>query len=280
MTTRIIRANDLPAPTPARLKSTLLDHYPPVQPGGDFGLRSTEGLWHSYNTGVHVVTPDWCDPEAPSFEEPLWADGLSFALQTGWRCSAIGLDRARMEAEAKRVFEATESRGIETFLGDTLTAGTDVVVGDLGLAPSAWEAVALLEGSAAATYAGLPTIHLSRFEAALISEYLTWVGDKAYTLLGSRVVIGGGYDVTQPDGSMTAFATGDVVIERSDEIMLTVNEVPSDGFSAIADEAARPEGDGSTVLVTASRLYRVGLDPLATDAVALTSATEAWDLTP
>jgi hypothetical protein len=238
VTTRIIRGAEITAPVPERLKSTLLDHANVVSPEGDFGLRNDDAIWPSYNSSLHQTLLDFCVPSEQEFQGHQWSKGLEFALQAGFKCSAVGLDRALMERETKRIFDATESRGIEAALKTRLDLNTTFTLRTLGVAGEAAPdiALALLEGSAHATYAGTPTIHISAFIASLLgSDKIVWEGGKAYTRLGSKVVIGGGYDVAGQGATSRMYATGEIAIERSDQIDFTLNTVPGDGSTIDPD---------------------------------------------
>lgn len=276
MTIRIVEGPDLSPPTVTPLKSSVLDHAKVVVESGSFGLRNdNEGHWPSYHSGSEVLSMGFkdCGTEAKEFNTAPWAPGFVFVRQTGWRCNPVGLDVAQMTAEAKRVFEATEGRAVERAIAQAIADGLLDTEG-VGTTPagSLEMALALLEGSAAATYAGQPTIHSSRFAASLLNDRIVWEGGKAFTRLGSKVAIGGGYDEETPDDSPTLFATGEVFVEKSEQIDITSYVVPGDG----SGDRGSAEGGGiedNTVLVLAERMYRVIIDPINDDGTPVLTVT-------
>lgn len=268
MTTQIIRAAEVTRPTPDPLRSSVLDHATVVT-NTSFGLRNNEGLWPSYNCIDTLVPTSICpDPLASkTFAVAEWTPALEFAMHGGVRCKMVGLDKADMVSELDRVFALNEGKGVEQVLLYNRFVATDsdaVVQWDapLDLTPgvgiSLSTALALVEGHAAAVYAGAPTIHMPRAAASLLNERIVWEGDKAYTRSGSKVAFGGGYDSADvPDGTFDIFATGEVYVERSETVSLSsvvipgTTDVGSDPDSALSD---------NTMLAIAERMYRVAVD--------------------
>lgn len=261
-------------PTPDSLKSSVLDHALKagnVLENARFGLRNNEGLWPSYNMMDTLVPTPICP--APQFVNTFglaeWVPALEFAVHGGAECKALGLDRADQKAEVARVFGENEGKGIEQalLLNRFVATGSDEFPAwgsPVNLTPAGAPtgllalpvALALLEGYAAANYAGVPTIHMPRAAATLLGERIVWQGDLAFTRNGSKVAMGGGYDVSESDGSWDLYATGEVYIERSGEITVQSIVVPGEADSG-------SDGNGLTenaVLSITERMYRVAVD--------------------
>lgn len=287
--TQIIRAREVTRPTPEPIKSTILDHATVVDMTDGFGLRNEAGMWPSYNClDLAVPTPICPDPllddeqrEPKEFSTAPWVPGFSFAVYGGVQCSNVGLDVEDQQAEVRRAFAAAEGRGIErALLANRFVARADdydpgfngTAVGwdaptDLtpGAAVPVGAALGLLEGHAAATYAGQPTLHVPR-SVALVAfglGLLVETGGKFYTKTGAKVVAGGGYDGDgAPDGpEMDLYATGEVFIERSEQINVHAYVLPGDGSGArgLAD---------NTSIALAERAYRAAVDCFVAKATA------------
>lgn len=293
MTVKFVNGVDIARPKTTPLKSSLLDH---VEAAGNFvtetsfGMNSTLGVFNSFN-GLDLLTPTLICPDplaktVKTFAFASWQPGFEFALYGGVQCSNLGLDIPDAKAETKRVFDWSQGKGIEKTLLSTrfvANAGTadmhGVTVG--WAAPvvltntaatglnSAYVALALLEGYAAANYVGVPTIHMPRALATIleVSGLIKWEGDLAFTQNGSKVAMGGGYDVSEADGTWDVYATGEVLVEASEEIFAQEHTLP--GY--VAAHASEPNSnltDNSTVIL-AERMYRVTVDSF----VAKTTAT-------
>lgn len=267
MNTNIIRGAEISRPTPQALRSSVLDHANVVTKQ-DFGLRNDEGLWPSYNlvdTGNLVdICPNPADVKV--FDFAGWVPGFTFALQAGVQCNSVGLDVADQRRELERVVRANEGRDIERALRSIRFAEPDSDSDWMWAAPvdvtpgsgaNLVTALALLEGYAAATYAGVPTLHLPRAAASLLGDRIVWEGAKAFTRNGSKVAMGGGYDDALPTGEWDLFATGEVYVEQSAEILFQSYVVPGDGNGVGSDETGIAP---NTSLAIAERLYRVGVD--------------------
>ena len=270
MSVTIITGAEVTRPDTTPLKSSVLDHATVVDKS-DFGLRSNEGLWASYNCLDLLVPTALCPPEedpevVKTFGSAAWVPGFQFAFQGGVECSALGLDKADQQAEVERVFALSEGKGVERalllnrFVATPLVDPPDVTwEAPVDLTPATAVpvevALALLEGYAAANYAGVPTIHMPRAAASLLGERIVWEGDKAYTLLGSKVAMGGGYDDADETvvGDWDLYATGEVYVERSESVGVQSYVLPGDGSN---DRGF----DDNTVLSLAERMFRVGVD--------------------
>lgn len=288
MSVQFIRGTEVNRPTPDPLTSSVLDHAEVVD-NAEFGWRNNEGMWPTYNTLDTLVPTQLCpDPVAvKTFAFGRWVPAYEFAVYGGVQCKAVGLDTQDMAAEVKRVFALNEGKGIERSLlenrfvartngsdetGPEWDAATDLTPAGT-ISPVI--ALALLEGYAAANYAGLPTIHMPRAAATVLENQglISWTGDKAFTKNQSKVAIGGGYDSSDFDGTWDMYATGEVYVERSDEVNITANVVPGDGNS--------PDSDGTgissnSVLALAERMYRVAIDPISEDADVVKVTATVW----
>ncbi len=272
MTSQIIRGTEVSRPTPDRVTSSVLDHAT-VTENSKFGYRNNEGMWVSYNC-LDLLTPTATCP-APqvgykTFSRAEWQPAFEFAVHGGVECSAVGLDKEDQAAEIKRVFERSEGKGVEQALLYTRFEAPDSDSGytwdaPVDLTPSGGislvVALAILEGDAAANYAGLPTIHMPRAAATVLQSHglITWKGDKAYTSNGSKVAIGGGYDdpTALASGAWTLFATGEIHVEKSEQIDHQMYVIPGDGSGEGSDENGLAD---NTVIALVERMYRVTVD--------------------
>ena len=285
MTAQMIEGIEVTRPDVEPITSTILDHFPLVV-NPKFGLRNNEGVWNSYNClDLLVPTPTCANPliemDYKDFKFASWVPAYEFAVHGGVQCMAVGLDVADQKAEVERVFGLTEHRGIEqSLLYNRFEANPVDVSSDAGVNPydSEWEApeditpvgsnlpltvaVAMLEGHAAANYAGLPVLHLPRAAATILegAGVLKWEGDLAYTKNGSRVVMGGGYDdpTMLASGQWDLFATGEIAIEATDLVgPFQQYVIPGDGSGVGSDENGLPD---NTVITLVERVYRVMVD--------------------
>lgn len=283
MTVKIIRGAEVSRPTPTPITSSVMDHATVVDKS-DFGLRNAAGMWPSYNCLDLLVPTALCpeplaEGETPAhkqFKSASWVPGFAFAVYGGVQCSAVGLDVADQKAEVARVFSLSEGRGVEQALllnrfvaleeddesTDPMAVSWD---GPVDLTPTTGiplhVALALLEGYAAAHYAGVPTIHMPRAAATVLeaSGLVVWNGDKAYTKNGSKVAIGGGYDTDEAlaSGQWDLFATGEVYVERSEEVSVHAYTMPGDGSGT---EDGQNGLSPNTSVALAERMFRVAID--------------------
>lgn len=264
----IIRGAEVTRPATTPLSSSVLDHAA-VEEKNDFGLRNNKGLWPSYNCLDTLVPTALCpDPVAgyKEFANGVWIPGFEFAVYGGVQCSAVGLDEADMKAEIARVFDLNAGKGVEQALRlnrfVATTSGDPVqwdAPEDLGTAPSIGVALAKLEGYAATVYAGEPTLHLPR-AAVLLASGLGLIVErdgKFFTKTGAKVAAGGGYDESAPDGVYDMYATGEVYVERSEQINVSAIVIPGDGSGLGSGENGLAD---NTVIGLAERMYRVAVD--------------------
>lgn len=275
-TLRIAQNSEIARPKTTPLASSILDHATVVEISS-FGLRNNAGLWPSYNClDTLIPTPACPDPlltEAGGFKtfaSAPWIPAFEFAVYGGVQCSAVGLDVADQKSEIERIFTASEGKGVEFALAANrfVTTDSDAPVQwdgavDLGVvappANSAAAALAMLEGYAAAHYSGTPTIHMPRAVASLLNERIVWEGGKAYTRNGSKVAMGGGYDlgVDVTVGMWDMYVTGEVYVEKSTMVRVQSYVLPGDGSGTGSDENGLAD---NTVVALAERMYRVGVD--------------------
>lgn len=274
MSVTIIKGMEVNRPEPDALTSSVLDHATVVENTGSFGLTNNEGLWPSYNClDLRIPTAMCPDPlltetgEVKHFDVAGWVPGFEFVVYGGVQCLAVGLDKADQKAEVERVFRLSEGKGVERALLATrfvATTSDDLVQWDapvdLGTASSLAVALAKAESYAAAVYSGQPTIHMPRgyvtmgFGLGLFTEQ----GGKFYTKTGAKVAVGGGYDTATPlDGSSDIFVTGEVYVERGEEVSVQQYVVPGDGSGLGSGENMLQD---NTVVSFAERMYRVGVD--------------------
>lgn len=284
---------EITRPSTEPLKSTILDHATYNAGMGHFGLRNNEGLWQSYNCLDTLVPYPTCPNPVAGYKEfgkAVWVPGFDFAVYGGVQCALLDTDRADQQAELTRVFGANEAKGVERAL--LLNRFVDNPLSSDEGAPffAAWEApvdltptnpisaavaLAILEGYAAANYPGAPTIHMPRAVASLLNERIVWQGDKAYTRMGSKVAMGGGYDPENADdydGTWEMFATGEVYVESSPTLQFSEIVIPGDGSGTGSDENGLEQ---NTALALVERMFRVGIDCFAAKVTVTAAASGA-----
>lgn len=125
------------------------------------------------------------------------------------------LEQHRANATARLV--NGEQTAVEQKFWDDLNASPDFSYNALSV--SAITALGALEHQLAKRYPGTGIIHMSRAAATTLWENLVITGGRAYTALGTPVVIGGGYDYANPADvpvQTAIFGTGPVVMYRGD----------------------------------------------------------------
>jgi hypothetical protein len=271
-----IAEREVARPSVTPLRSTVLDHATVNDTSTHFDLRNEAGLWASYNCLDTLVPTALCpDPtENKTFDFVEWMPGFSFAVYAGVQCNLVGLDRDEQESETERVFLANEGKGIERALlanrffertaddNSTNQIHRQATWGapiDLTSAVTTDPKVALsvLEGYARTVYAGQPTLQLPAGAVSLLgSDKIVWEGDKAYTRLGSKVALGGGYDPDYVgwDGSWDFYATGEVYVEKGPEVKIRTHELTGSAASTALGL------DANTGLTLVERPYRLAVD--------------------
>lgn len=271
-----IAGRDVTAPVVTPLRSTVLDHATVDEASTHFDLVNEAGLWASFNC-LDTLVPTALCPEPTEdkvFDFVGWMPGFSFAVYGGVQCNLVGLDEARQQAEVKRVFEANEGLGVErALLANRFVERDDADnTGNQAHRQATWDApvdltsavtvdpkvaLSVLEGYARTVYAGQPTLHLPAGAVSLLgSDKIVWEGDKAYTRLGSKVALGGGYDPDYVgwDGTWDFYATGEVYVEKGPKVDVHTYELTgSAGSTALGL-------DSNTALTLAERPFRVAVD--------------------
>jgi hypothetical protein len=205
------------------------------------GQATDEYIWDgtpAIGTGQPPSANTAITTQTKTFDGPEWLDGIRFAVYAGVSCKPFGYSSAEGLAQASRVFEAKESVGVEKAFMETLLQGaTDLTPAGGAVAPEV--GLALLEGHASRTYAGVPTIHAPRSIGSLLltRTAVEAQAGKFYTLSGSKFASGGGYDAVNldpdgdpsPTGEAYLYATGEVVVARGtiierDALNQTTNE--------------------------------------------------------
>jgi hypothetical protein len=238
----VIQPTRFDAPTIEGRKGELLD-VARVLDGGAW-LEPT-GLFDTFNC-LRPTTVAWnCPPSgAKDFTKPPgWVDGTKFFAYLGATCKSVGYDQSEAESEISRVFDLNESFAVEQkFQSGILNGAPAVQVGTFP--PTA--ALALLEQDAAEKYAGVPTIHMSRGVASLLSSMnvLEVQADGSLrTKLGSKVVAGGGYVST------AMWASGEVTIVRGDKHVDQVFNQSTNEVGTLAERAYIAAADCYTAYV-------------------------------
>lgn len=246
-------------PVVSPFTSGILDHAD-VREG--IANQRPGGMGLSYNCLDTAVPTELCpEPTTPkNFERPSGIEGIEFAVYGGLNCKPFGFDEETGLSEIERVFGLQESRGIERALMETRfiagpddddgagvdlrwPAATDIT--PVSGAVSAKVGLALLEGYAASRYAGQPTLHLPYSVASFLAgdKIVEGQGGKLYSSLGAKVVAGIGYDFpnngpagTEPaDGERWLYATGEVMVARSDVKSFVQTDFATNDIYALAE---------------------------------------------
>lgn len=228
------------APSVTQIRGTVLDA---ATVGGAFPWIDGLNLFDSYHCLTFRESAALCEANAKTLDQAAgWQSGLVFSVYGGVACKSIGLDQARMKAEVAKAFEMGEHVGIEQALMEQRFVANIDTVPDPDV--TIWEApeditpasgavspkvgAGLLEGHAASSYVGAPTLHMPRSVASILigESHLEFSGSTLRTKLGSKVAAGGGYDVDNsgPTGAPAAagerwlYATGEVLVNKSELI--------------------------------------------------------------
>lgn len=184
---------------------------------------------------MDVEAGEFCGPRDPGDPKLTWTpdwsrDTVKFSaysflncglLTFGWRDGVSDSDE-----RADKSWALAEGKGLErAFMERVLGVAPSVnLVTAYGTPTTAKAAIAILESYAAVNYNGVPTLHLPLAVASAAFEdgLLVWDGAMVRTALGSKVVIGRGYDqyTVSPTGAPPVagrswiYVTGEVVIGR------------------------------------------------------------------
>lgn len=210
-------------------------------------------LFDSYNCMKFQSATTFCTPDvAKTFSNVAgWQQGFRFAAYGGVKCSTVGLDMARQDTEVRRVFEAGESTAVERAMmstrfkanGSAWPAPVDITPAGGAVKPAL--GVALLEGFAGDNYVGMPTIHLPRTIGSILMgvQGAAFDGTVLQTKLGSKIAVGVGYDfpnlgptgVAAPTGEKWIYATGEVIVGRSDMVLQQVVDPQNNDVYMLAE---------------------------------------------
>ncbi len=264
---RVVAAAIAPDPLP----SSILDHATVVDEKRDFFHRGDEEVQESQS---HLTVADRPFDVCGDAREPLdydtfpdvhqWLPGFTFELHAEAKCSQMDSDEESVASALSDAFARTEGRGVERAIkanrfrsrGDsdsTIVWNAPVSAVQSFTEVTLPEALAALEAYMAVHYGGVPLIHMPRAAAVMLGEKVKWVGGKAFTLLGSPVAMGGGYDETFVDQdepfAFDLYATGGVYIERTGATEPTVlPTLPGDGL------------EPNMLMATQTRQYRAVID--------------------
>lgn len=259
MVTTTVNALWESTPLVTPLAGGVLEHASLVE---GIGWQNPRGLGLTYNCLDTAVATELCPlpTTAKEFTNPGLIEGFEFAVYGGLSCKAIGFNEETGLAEIERVFALKESRGVERALMETrFVTGPDDDPG-AGV-DSRWEAatditptagavpakvgLALLEGYAASRYSGQPTLHLPYSVGSFLAADMTLVeqGGKFYTHLGAKVAVGAGYEfpnsgpagVETTDGTRWLYASGEVMVARSNIESFVQTDYSTNDIYALAE---------------------------------------------
>jgi hypothetical protein len=187
------------------------------------GTPAPDGSTRPPSTNTAVVS------QTKTFNGPSWQDGIRFAVYGGFLCKSFE-NPADSLAKVRDAFEARESVGVERALmqmrfiaGAGWAAATDLTPAGGAVNPDI--GLAILEGDAASKYGGIPTIHAPRTIGSLLTRngQVERIGDALFSVQGSKIASGGGYqnpnnsptNTAPPAGEYWMYASGEVVVARS-----------------------------------------------------------------
>lgn len=260
-------------PSVEKRKGSLLDAATVVPEFA--GVDGIEAFWQSYNSLKFQSRANFCAVSNKDFDQTAdWTGGFRFAVYGGVSCKAIGLDQNDMRSEVERVFSLGESTGIERALMEFR------FVADAELAPDAtpldrWDAptditpaggavspkvgIAMLEGWMGDNYVPVPTLHVPLTIASLILgvDGAVFTGNQMSTKFGSKIAAGVGYDfpntsptgVAAPAGEKWLYASGEVVIGKSDLMVKQSLATDNNDVLALGERGYIAAVDGPTVAV-------------------------------
>lgn len=161
--------------------------------------------------------------QVKDFGDIPWVDGVRFTAYGGVQCRSLGTD-GDVLAQAEQAFNNKESNAVERALMlQSFNGATDLTPAAGAVRPML--GVGLLEGDAAANYAGAPTIHVPRTIGTLLIDELVVQGNRFFTKQGSKVASGGGYQsnvgpsgAPAPVGEMWLYASGEVSVVRGEAV--------------------------------------------------------------
>jgi hypothetical protein len=223
-------------PTVTRRKSSLLDV---ATVGDEFTWLDGAGLWQTFNCMTFLGSAEFCAPASKDLDDTAtWTDGFRFSAYGGFTCRPIGRD-PQTDAKIRQAFENGESTAVESAFVAMRFVENDPDTADL---PGGWEApevitavatplamVAAMEEYGATHYNGYPVLHLPVGIASTLmaTDALLWDGDILRTKYGSKVAVGAGYSLDDPE---KAYVTGEVWVGRSEVIDQTSLETTTNNM--------------------------------------------------
>lgn len=244
---------------------SVLGFETPAEPHWQQGAR-----WEDIvSNEVGILGMPSCDPEIPNPDKDFQEGGSNvehtsaFTLYGSYKCSPFGNPISRAGELAQLRLQNLEEREVEKVLWDKL-ASVALAFPDLPILTSLTstlddllEAVALLEQHIADEYGALGVIHLNRYNGTRLHKALglEFRGGRAYTPLGTPVVIGQGY------GSDAIVATGPLFGIRSE-----ISQ-PYQLEGALLDMAQ------NDLYAIVERTYLIGFDQAPATRVELSSTT-------
>lgn len=214
------------APTPARRTGGLLDVADVHEGMAWLDPNDMFISWNCADTHATEVCATDSTP-AKTFTGPTVVDGTDFVVYLGGQCKPLSED---FQSDIDRVFDLRESRAVEkAFEAAVLATGTAVS----GTPVSAAHALAMMENALGDQYAGIGTIHISLLVATMLlaDNLLIEQGGKFYTKLGTKVVVGAGYNST------VLYGTGDVTLYRSAKVLVDGPDMANNVTSVLAERA-------------------------------------------
>jgi len=177
--------------------------------------------WQSQACSPTDITTGVCiDSEPPSLETDDFCSVTAlepFTVYAYNNDDIPGHTLAEHEANAVARLINGEQYSVESQLWTSLSADPDVVVADLSGAPVG-VALGYIEQMLANNYFGQGVIHMDRFTATVLWEYIDVSGGRLQTRLGTPIIAGGGYGNMSdpPVDEFYIFGTGGVVMYRGD----------------------------------------------------------------
>ena len=202
-----------------------------VRDNVDVHIGASGARYLSENCGVASTLEDPAcitaeDRAEKTFGEIDVISGDPFAVYKGVQCVDMTDDDSDW---ARRGLELTEHIAVEQWVMENLLQGATDLTPTVGTPVPVRLGIAILEGAAAFSYGGTPTLHMARSAATigLAEEALTF--DLNYTITtkqGALVANGGGYEVnvgpdgeTAPAGQAWLYVTGAVTVSRTPVIV-------------------------------------------------------------
>lgn len=177
-------------------------------------------VWESEACGEASITYNSCiEPETPALITDRVCRLLEYPAFTVYAYNTDSIPgKTLVEHEQNAVARLLngEQKAVEGQLWSQLLAA-DPVPTDMTAFPG-WLGLGYVEQAIAETYGSEGVIHMNRYAAAALALHLKVEGGMTRTLLGTPVVVGGGYDPLPSPINSTAliFGSGPLAIWRGD----------------------------------------------------------------